>query len=137
MFLIDKKLLKFLIVGLINTIIGAGVMFLLYNLAHCGYWLASACNYIFGGICSYFLNKYFTFSNHEKSFKQVLLFILNLLICYILAYFIAKKAIYMLLVSQTESIRANVAMFCGMCLYTLLNYIGQRLIVFDKKEKNE
>ncbi len=137
MFLIDKKLIKFLIVGLINTIVGAGVMFLLYNLAHLGYWISSACNYIIGGICSYFLNKYFTFSNHEKSFKQVLLFIINLAICYVIAYLISKKAIYILLASQSENIRGNVAMLCGMCLYTLLNYIGQRLIVFAKKETNE
>lgn len=137
MFLIDKNLLKFLIVGLINTMIGAGIMFLLYNLIHLNYWISSACNYIIGGVCSYFLNKYFTFSNHEKSIKQIIIFILNLIICYILAYFFAKKIIYILLFSQTEKTRANVAMFCGMFLYTLLNYIGQRLIVFAKKEKNE
>ena len=61
----------------------------------------------------------------------------NLAICYVLAYLIAKKAIYILFASQPENIRGNVAMLCGMCLYTLLNYIGQRLIVFAKKETNE
>ena len=134
---IDKKLLKFLLVGIINTIIGAGVMFFLYNVIHTGYWFSSACNYIVGGLVSFFLNKYFTFSNNEKSIKQVLLFILNLAICYVIAYLVAKRAVYLLLSSQSETIRGNIAMLCGMIFYTILNYIGQRLIVFAEKDKNE
>ncbi|MBP5403025.1 MAG: GtrA family protein [Treponema sp.] len=135
---IDKKLLKFLLVGVINTAVGAGIMFLLYNAAHLGYWFSSACNYIAGGIVSFFLNKYFTFTNHEKSFKQIILFIANLLICYVLAYMIAKKAVYALLYFKEETFRANIAMLCGMCLYTILNYFGQRLLVFaDKEEPDE
>ncbi len=137
MILIDKKFFKFLLVGIINTLIGAGVMFFLYNVIHTGYWFSSACNYIAGGIVSFFLNKYFTFSNHEKSIKQVIIFILNLVICYVIAYLIAKRAIYSILSAQTETIRGNVAMVCGMVLYTILNYIGQRLIVFAEKDKNE
>ena len=135
---VDKKLIKFLFVGLINTIIGAGLMFVLYNCAHCGYWFSSSCNYIIGGIVSFFLNKFFTFSNNEKSIKQVIFFILNLVLCSILAYLVAKRFIYYILSFQNESIRDNVSLFVGMCLYTLLNYFGQRLIVFtDKEKKNE
>ena len=66
--LIDIKLGKFLIVGVVNTLIGAGLMFVLYNLAHWSYWVSSACNYIAGGIVSFFLNKYFTFKNKDRSF---------------------------------------------------------------------
>ena len=33
--LFDAKLLRFLIVGVINTIVGTAIMFGLYNLAHC------------------------------------------------------------------------------------------------------
>lgn len=129
---IDKKLLKFLLVGIINTIVGAGVMFILYNFAGFGYWISSACNYIVGGIVSFFLNKYFTFTNHEKSVKQVILFIVNLAVCYVLAYMLAKKAVYYLLASQSEQIRGNISMLTGMCLYTILNYFGQRLLVFGE-----
>ena len=59
--LIDKKTLKFLAVGILNTIVGAGLMFLLYNCFGLTYWISSACNSIAGGILSYFLNKYFLF----------------------------------------------------------------------------
>ena len=133
---IDAKLIKFLFVGLLNTVIGAGVMFFLYNVVHFGYWISSICNYIVGGIVSFFLNKYFTFTNYEKSFRQILFFILNLVICYIIAYLIAKKAVYSLLLNQPEKLRDNISMLVGMCLYTMLNYFGQRLLVFRDKERN-
>lgn len=51
----DPSMLRFLLVGVVNTLVGAGIMFLLYNLAGCSYWLSSAANYIVGGVVSYFL----------------------------------------------------------------------------------
>ena len=59
--LIDRRLAKFLLVGVINTLVGTAIMFGLYNLAHCSYWVSSAANYILTSILSFFLNKYFTF----------------------------------------------------------------------------
>ena len=40
----DQKLIRFLLVGTANTIVGAGMMFVLYNALGVSYWLASACN---------------------------------------------------------------------------------------------
>lgn len=40
--LFDAKLWKFLLVGVINTLVGTGIMFGLYNLANCSYWVSSA-----------------------------------------------------------------------------------------------
>ena len=135
--IIDKTVFKFLLVGVANTVVGAGTMFILYNIAHCSYWLSSATNYVVGGILSFFLNKFFTFQNQEKSFLQVALFVLNLALCYVVAYFCAKKAVYALLASRSEAVRGNVALFCGMCLYTALNYVGQRFVVFKKNDDAE
>ena len=135
MFLIDKTLLKFLIVGVVNTLVGCGLMFLLFNMFGVSYWISSACNYIAGGLLSFFLNKFFTFNDTRKSFIQVFLFILNLVICYFLAYIAAKKIVYFAIPSQSERVKGNIAMVCGMVLYTSLNYLGQRLIVFSKKSE--
>lgn len=136
--LINSTVPKFLLVGVINTIVGAGLMFLLYNVFHVSYWISSCCNYIAGGIVSYFLNKYFTFKNQAKSLKQILLFILNLALCYFIAYFLAKKIIYFVFSDFSVKIRDNISMFCGMILYTGLNYFGQRFIVFkyDNAQQN-
>ena len=64
---LDITFLKFVLVGVVNTVVGTAVMFLAYNLLHLSYWVSSAANYIVGSICSYFLNKYFTFQNKSKS----------------------------------------------------------------------
>ena len=132
--MIDIKLLKFLIVGVINTIVGAGTMFLLYNLAHCNYWFSSVCNYIAGGICSYILNKFFTFKNNEKSFIQIVQFVVLLVISYLIAYIGAKYLIYWIFSSKSTTVKDNIAMLTGEVLYTVINYLGQRLVVFRQKE---
>lgn len=108
-------------------------MFLLFNVFGVSYWISSACNYIAGGILSFFLNKYFTFQNKRKSFKQIIYFIFTLLICYLLAYVISKKLIYFVLADYSEKTKGNISLVFGMCLYTLLNYLGQRFIVFTNK----
>ncbi len=131
----DKTMIKFLIVGVINTLVGSGAMFLLYNFAGCSYWISSAANYVIGGIVSFFLNKYFTFQNKERSFLQVVKFVICVAVCYFIAYGIAKPAAEFLLSDQSTAIKENVAMFAGMGIYTALNYIGQRFFAFDKKEK--
>ena len=128
--LFDRKLLKFMMVGVANTIIGALVMFILYNLAHCSYWIASACNYIVGGILSFFPNMYFTVKHKSQSFKQVLLFAGTIIFCYFIAYVLARQAVYQIFTSQPEKIKDNIAMLCGMCLYTAINYFLQRFVVF-------
>ena len=131
--LFDKTMVKFLLVGVVNTLVGAGTMFLLYNLAHCSYWISSAANYVVGGIVSFFLNKYFTFQNKDWSWGQVGKFIVSVSVCYLLAYGLAKPLVLHLLAGQSQSIQENVAMLVGMCLYTALNYLGQRFFAFKVK----
>ena len=130
----DPSMLRFLLVGVVNTLVGAGIMFLLYNLAGCSYWLSSAANYIVGGVVSYFLNKYYTFKNTERSWKQVLRFALNGAACWLRAYGIAKPLALRLLAGFDEKLQTNAAMLAGLCLYTALNYLGQRFFAFRAKE---
>lgn len=131
---IDKTFLKFLIVGVLNTLFGTAVMFGFYNLLHCSYWVSSAANYILGSILSYFLNKYFTFKNKEKGIKPIIRFVINISVCYLLAYGIAKPLASVMLSSASQNIKENIAMLVGMGLFVILNYIGQRFFAF--KEKN-
>ena len=130
--LIDSTVPRFLLVGIINTLVGCGAMFLLYNLAHWSYWLSSAANYVLGGIVSFFLNKYFTFRRREWSWGQVARFALNVAVCWLLAYGLAKPLVLWALSGREIWIQENVAMLVGMCLYTALNYLGQRFFAFRK-----
>lgn len=132
---------RFLIVGCINTLVGYGVMFGLYNLAglhrwgDLGFWLSSAANYVIGSIVSYFLNKHFTFRNTEKGAKVVGRFILNITVCYLLAYGLAKPVVTWLLSNTgwSQQIQGNLAMLGGSVLFVMLNYLGQRFFAFRKR----
>lgn len=128
--LFDKTTLKFIIVGIVNTIVGTGIMFFLYNVMHASYWVSSACNYIFGSILSYFLNKYFTFQNKEKSVRQMVYFVINITVCYLIAYGVAQPLVKWLLTNANKDLQNNIAMLVGMCLFVGLNYMGQRFFVF-------
>lgn len=131
--LLDKTFWKFILVGVANTLVGTGVMFLCYNLLHMGYWPSSAANYICGSILSYFLNKYFTFRNRERGLRVVLRFVLNISACYLVAYGVAKPLVAWALSGAGKTVQENGAMLVGMCLFVLLNYLGQRFFAFREK----
>ena len=132
--IIQNTVLRFILVGVINTLVGTAIMFGLYNLAHCSYWVSSASNYILTSILSFFLNKFFTFQNKEKSVGQVVRFAVNIAVCYLLAYGIAKPLCLYLLSGAAALLRDNVSMFVGMCLFTAFNYCGQRFFAFRNNE---
>jgi uncharacterized membrane protein len=64
---------------------------------------------------------------------MVLAFILTIIGSYFLAYGITKPVVYFLLNGYGLKIRDNVSLFAGMCVFTLLNYTGQRFVAFKKK----
>lgn len=132
--LVDQKLLRFLLVGVINTLVGTGIMFGLYNIAHCSYWVSTAANYVLTSILSFFLNKYFTFRSRGGGAAQVLRFAVNIAVCYGLAYGIAKPLCIYLLQNASSTVRDNVSMLVGMCLFTGFNYLGQRLFTFREEK---
>lgn len=134
---LDKTFLRFIIVGVINTLFGTAIMFVFYNVFGLSYWLSSASNYFFGSILSYFLNKYFTFQYKKRDWKVVGRFVLNISACYLIAYGVAKPLVSALLSGASATIQENVAMLCGMCLFVALNYLGQRFFAFKSEENND
>jgi putative flippase GtrA len=128
--LFDRRFLKFIFVGVINTLVGAAIMFVSYNIAGLDYWLSSAANYVLTSVLSFFLNKHFTFGVKQRSWKMAAVFVLTIAAAYFLAYGIAKPVMYVLLKNHPQQIRDNAALILGMCVFTGLNYMGQRFIVF-------
>lgn len=128
----DKTFLKFILVGIINTLFGTAIMFSFYNIFHFNYWISSGANYFFGSILSYFLNKYFTFEYKGNNIKTIVKFILNITICYFVAYGIAKPIVVFAVKSCSKSFQENGAMLVGMCLFVIFNYLGQRFFAFRK-----
>jgi len=133
--IIDRVLLKFILVGIVNTVVGACLMFSLYNLAGLGYWVSSATNYVVCSVLSFFLNKYFTFNVRQWSLFMIVSFVLTIAFSYLIAYGVSKPAMNYLLRNSPQKIRENAALLAGMCMFTGINYLGQRLVVFNAKRK--
>ena len=129
----DKTFMKFVLVRVINTVVGSTIMFVFYNVFHLSYWISSASNYFFGSICSYILNKHFTFHYHERGWSSLFRFTINIITCYLLAYGMAKPLMHWILSGSTKSIQDNVSMLLGMCLFVVFNYLGQRFCAFKSK----
>ncbi len=139
----DRTFWKFILVGLVNTLFGTGIMFLLYNLAFknyhdssWAYWVSSAANYVLGSILSYFLNKRFTFKNKAAAGKTMLPFVINISLCYLLAYGGAKPLARLIFSGLSATAQDNLAMLAGMCFFVALNYIGQRFFVFKASRQD-
>lgn len=131
--IIDEKLVKFICVGICNTLIGSAVMFGLYNLCGVSYWISSAANYIVGSVFSYFLNKHFTFRHRGRTMHSMIRFVLNIAVCYGIAYGVAKPLAVMIFAGLGNRVQENIAMLVGMCIFTGLNYLGQRFVVFREE----
>lgn len=130
---LNKAFLKFITIGIIITPLGMAIMFGMYNLIGLNYWLSTALSYIVNSTLSFLLNKYFTFSVKKWSYYFIFAYIVNIVCCYFLANFLAKRCMYWLLSSQTQIVRDNVSMFVGMILFSVLNYLGQKYVVYKHK----
>ena len=125
----DKSFILFLIVGGINTLVSAVLMFLLEKT---GYWVSTIIAYAVGAVISFFLNKKFTFKSEGKTTKSAVKFIINVAVCYIIAYSVAQPLATLILSATSLSPLwiERVAKLFGMGLYTLINYFGQKFFAF-------
>lgn len=134
--LLHNSFVRFLIVGVGNTLLSLMLMFLLEGL---GYWPSTAIAYVAGAVMSFFLNRYFTFRSEERFWASAWKFAVNVAVCYVIGYGLAR-----VLVRPPEGITAVPAIFferlsklVGMGLYTVLNYFGQRFFAFRRTGKKD
>lgn len=129
--LIDASMWKFLVVGVGNTLLSMVLMFILEGL---GYWPSTAIAYVAGAVMSFFLNRKFTFRSDEVLWKSAVKFALNVAVCYVVGYGLAR----LLMPTPMEPYafpyvwHERISKLLGMGFYTLLNYFGQRFFAFRK-----
>ena len=130
----DKTFVTFLVVGVVNTLFGTIIMFVLYNAFGCSYWVSSFCDYFFGSILSYFLNKHFTFHYRGTDWRSIVKFALNIIVCYLIAYSLALPLTRAALESMhwSKTVVENVAMIVGTGLFMVINYLGQKFFAFKR-----
>jgi len=127
---------RFLMVGIINTIVGLSSMYLFLHLFHFSYWLSTFLGNTIGCCVSYFLNRSFTFKSDKPFASSITRFIVVILICYFFSYYIGEK-LALLLFAQLSFLPSaygkDAAVLLGTGIYTICNYFGQKYFVFRKE----
>ena len=142
----DIKFWKFILVGILNTLVGEGINLLLLNPIgwkqySWGVGVAAFIGIVVGSIVSYFLNKYFTFKNKEKGWKPMVRFTVNIVACMLVrigvstaVYELSKAASLSMFGMDVDTFAANLSWAVGACTFVACNYIGQRFFAFREKK---
>lgn len=127
----SRSFLKFLLVGVINTIIGMGSIYLMVHLFSISYWPATFLGNSIGATVSYTLNRNFTFRSNNAHFQTIIRFAVVIGLSYFIAYFLGVKFVKIFLTDIPY--QEDIAILLGSGGYTILNYFGQKWFVFSEK----
>lgn len=136
------EVIHFGMVGVINTLMGWGIMAVLYNLIHMNYWLSSGISYFIGSVFSYHANAKLTFKVENRDKWLPWRFALNIIVCYLISFSVAKPLVARLIdlsglasgAALSRKLFENIAMVFGMCIFIVMNFFGQKLFVFRKSK---
>ncbi len=146
------EVLHFSMIGVFNTLLGFVLIMVFYNIWHWNYWVASGTSYVIGSIFSYFANKKLTFQVEGDNWRSAFRFAVNTVICYLLAYGIAKPLVRKVMTQffmgysqkigefihmEAIEVEENVAILVGMGLFIIFNFLGQKFFVFAKAGKEK
>lgn len=141
---VDRTLVLYLVIGILNFILCTAIMFLLFN--KCGFseHLAPLVNYGLGSVIWYLSCKYILFRGHQSTVQQLLRFAAEVAACYFVSYYIIARPCAQLALRSETMLRlfsfggdgkteGNCEMTIGAIAYALLNYFGQRYFVFSDR----
>ncbi|CUU68061.1 GtrA family protein [Campylobacter hyointestinalis subsp. hyointestinalis] len=121
-----KEITKFAIVGIINTIIGLTIIYVLIYLRFNDY-TANLFGYVIGIFFSYILNKFYVFNNlrNNINFKEIIIFIIIFIFSYLMNIVILNISL--------NYFTSYVAQFFAIFVYTIFNFILNKFITFKNK----
>lgn len=128
-YLKQTRFMRFLMVGVINTLLGLSVIFLFMNILDQSYWLSTFLGNTTGMICSYLLNRSLTFKSKVSLWKGGLNFFLASGITYVFSYWLAEKLVIVI----SGQFIGELAVLLGMVFYTISNYLVQKYVVFQNR----
>lgn len=122
--MLKNSLVRFLVVGLLNTAVGLGSIFLLKLLLGMGDVAANVCGYGLGLCVSFVLNRKWTFSHDGAWLSAALRFLLVFAVAY------AVNLLTMLFLRDTVGLNSYLCHLLSMVPYTVLFYLGSRTFAF-------
>ncbi len=125
-----KKVIRFLLVGIINAISGYTLIILLYSLLNFHFYLANFIGYLLGLIISFILNRKFVFKAKGKIKGQFLKFLFS----FFLSYFLNIFVFY--ICSEFINLNYYLALLIASFFYSVSFFILCNFFTFKKKFRN-
>lgn len=121
----SARVLRFVIIGTLNALITAIVIWLMMHVLSCNYLWSNVAGYIAALINNFFWSKYWIFSSGDGKFlREVPLF----LIAFGCAY--GMQFLALLLMVEIFAMNEYVAQFLGLFVYGAVNFIMNRKLTF-------
>lgn len=137
-FFMNKEFIIFLVIGLVNTLFAMAITYSIYNLLHLGYYISSFTGTFSAAVLGFFLNRKITFSSDCKILSSMIKFFTVILLSYIIAFTLSHKLfLYIFSVvnlNLSVSFIEQIAILFAQIIFTLINFTGQKLWTFKRKE---
>lgn len=146
------QLLKFAVTGVINTAIDLIVLNSLIKIFNTGrsglvYALFATISFTVAATNSYFMNKYWTFSGlgtknrkiEVSEFLVVTIFglVVNVIVASVVVTYVAPSLFPLLpILKDHANLWPSIGKLCGTAVGLMLNFLGYKFVVFEKKARN-
>lgn len=134
-----RRLLQFgryCVVGVLNTLVTFGVIYICKSLLGWNLYVCNVLGYVAGLVNSFLLNKSWTFRSHGRLHREAVRFLAGFGLCYLLQLWV----VWMLTSSPFGAFDYRVcgivlsgygiATIIGNVVYTLSNYVFNKLVTF-------
>ena len=119
-----KEFLRYNLVGIVNTVIGFGIIILLMSVG-VDALKSNAIGYGLGAMLSYTLNSKYTFNDTEYKSRKVVMFFLVLAVAYGLNYIVLQ--------SMSSLVNPYLAQVFSAIVYTVSAFLLMKFLVFSTK----
>lgn len=132
------QFIKFCLVGVLNTLVTLAVIYLCKSFFGINDYISNACGYICGMINSFLCNRRFVFESQGSYAREASRFLAGFLVCYLLqltTVWLINRTDFGNLLFYVYGIAVTgygIATLIGNIVYTIANFIFNRLITFKK-----
>jgi len=124
--IINQEFGKFIMVGVLNTVINYGVFILLFIAFNLIYFVAGAIGFLSGAVSGFFLNRLWTFKSKVPIAEGFIKYFIIQLFC--LGIHIATQ----IGVTELLGVPEIFSQLAGIAITTFMNFFISRAIVFKK-----
>ena len=122
---VSRELVRFVVVGLLNTAIGLAVIVSLYTVAGLGLAASNAAGYAVGLVVSFILNGKWTFTASQLGLRQVIGFA----VVFAMSFGISLGLVHAMM---SLGVAYPLAQLCGVGLYSGVMFVGMKYAVFAR-----